>query len=144
MSNIGWGELQPRLAEDQAGGLPGGPHQRPRAGGSADADGEELVAGAAERRRIRRPMPAGRKRRPGVMPHASHLPTPAHNGIGKWESQVWAQTRYHQWASWGQLLDALGPGRCYRHRPGFYLRRGPAALGTASETLLASSETPSL
>jgi hypothetical protein len=54
--DVGWGQLQPDLTEQQAGGLPGGPHQRAGAGGGAEAEGEELVAGAGERRRVGRPM----------------------------------------------------------------------------------------
>jgi hypothetical protein len=57
VGDIGGGELQPGVAEGQAGGLPGGPHQRPGAGGGAQADGQELVAGASERRRVGWPMP---------------------------------------------------------------------------------------
>jgi hypothetical protein len=50
MGDVGGGELQPGVAEGQAGGLAGGPDQRSGAGGGAQADGEELVAGAGERR----------------------------------------------------------------------------------------------
>ena len=75
VGDVGGGELQPGVAEGQAGGLPGGPHQRAGAGGGAEADGQELVAGAGERRGVRWPMTAGWLRRPGVMPHPSHPPT---------------------------------------------------------------------
>jgi hypothetical protein len=75
MSHVGRRELQPGVAEHQPGGLPGGPRQRSGAGSAAEADGEELVAGAGERRGIRRPVAARRQKRPGVMPHPSHPPT---------------------------------------------------------------------
>jgi hypothetical protein len=39
VGDVGRGEFQPGVAEDQAGGLPGGPHQRAGAGSGAEADG---------------------------------------------------------------------------------------------------------
>jgi hypothetical protein len=75
VSHVGGGEFQPGVPEGQPGGLPAGPHQHPSTRSRAEADGQELVAGAGKRRRVRRPMPTGRKRRPGVMLHPSHPPT---------------------------------------------------------------------
>jgi hypothetical protein len=120
MGDVGWGELQPGVTEGQAGGLPGGPHQRPSTRGSTHAYGEELVAGAGERRRVRRSMATGRKRRPGVMPHRPHPPT--------WEFQ--SQRRMRWLPRLGAQGRPLAPrsGRGYGS-PGACLRRFP---GTAS------------
>ena len=60
MGDVGGGQLQPSVPEGQAGGLPGGPRQRPSTRGSTQADGQELVAGAGERRSVRRAMPTRR------------------------------------------------------------------------------------
>jgi hypothetical protein len=75
VGDVGGGELQPGVAEHQAGGLPSGPHQRAGAAGGAEAEGEELVAGTGERRRVRWPMSTWGHRRPAVMPHRHHPPT---------------------------------------------------------------------
>jgi hypothetical protein len=71
VGDIGGGDLQPAVAEGKAGGLPGGSDQRPGTGTGAQADGQELVAGAAERRIVRGTMPARRHWRPGLMLHLS-------------------------------------------------------------------------
>jgi hypothetical protein len=60
VGNVGGGDVEPGVAEGEAGELAGDPHQHPGAGGGAQTQGEELVAGAGERRRVRGPMPAGR------------------------------------------------------------------------------------
>ena len=39
VGDVGGGDLQPGVAEGEAGGLPGGPRQRSGAGGGAQADG---------------------------------------------------------------------------------------------------------
>jgi hypothetical protein len=57
VADVGGGDVQPGVAEGQAGELAGGPHQRAGASAGAQAQGEELVAGAGERRRVRGPMP---------------------------------------------------------------------------------------
>jgi hypothetical protein len=75
VAHVGGGQVQPGVAEGEAGELPGGPYQRAGASGGAQAEGEELVAGAGERRGVGWPMPTRRQRRPGVMPHPSHPPT---------------------------------------------------------------------
>jgi hypothetical protein len=80
MGDVGWGDLQPGLAEGQPGGLPGGPDQRAGAGGGAQADGQELVAGAGEWRVVRRAMAARWQGRPGLMLHPSHPPPSARGG----------------------------------------------------------------
>jgi hypothetical protein len=77
VAHVGGAHVEPGVAEGQGGELAGGPHQRAGAGGGAQAEGEELVAGAGERRRVRRPMPTRRQRRPGLMPHPSHPPPSA-------------------------------------------------------------------
>src|SRR6266508_5871139 len=82
MREVGGRYVQPGVAECEAGELPASPHQRAGAGGRAEADGQELVAGTGERRRVGRPMPTRRKRRPGVMPHPTHPPPSARRGRG--------------------------------------------------------------
>jgi hypothetical protein len=72
VGNVGGGDVEPGVAEGEAGELAGGPRQRAGAGGGAQAEGEELVAGAGERRRVRRPMPTRGQGRPGLMLHLNH------------------------------------------------------------------------
>jgi hypothetical protein len=59
VGDVGGGRVEPGVAEGEAGELAGGPHQRAGAGGGAQAEGEELVAGAGERRRVGWPVAAG-------------------------------------------------------------------------------------
>ena len=74
MTDVGGGEVQPGVAEGEAGGLAGHPRQHADAGGGAQAKREELVAGAGEGWRIGWPMPTGWQWRPGLMLHLSHPP----------------------------------------------------------------------
>ena len=83
MADVGGGYVEPGVAEGQAGGLTGGPHQRSGAGGGAQAEGQELVAGAGERRRVGWPMPTRGQWWPGVMPHPSHPPPSPRHGRGR-------------------------------------------------------------
>jgi hypothetical protein len=52
MGDVGGGDVEQGVAEGEAGELAGGPHQRAGAGGGAQAEGEELIAGAGERRGV--------------------------------------------------------------------------------------------
>ena len=72
VGDVAGGHVEPGVPEGQAGELAAGPHQRSAAGGGTEAEGEELVAGAGERRGVRWPMPTGRQGRPGVMLHPRH------------------------------------------------------------------------
>jgi hypothetical protein len=101
VADIGGAHVEPGVAEGEAGELAGGPHQRAGARGGAQAEGQELVAGAGERRRVRWPMPTRRQRWPGLMLHPSHLRPSARRGGDQWGNETAAQTRYHRRASWG-------------------------------------------
>jgi hypothetical protein len=81
-SDVGRAHVQPGVPEGEAGELAGGPHQCSGAGGGAQAEGEELVAGAGERRGVGGPMPARRQGWPGVMPHPRHPLTPSRRRHG--------------------------------------------------------------
>jgi hypothetical protein len=52
VGDVGGGDVEQGVAEGEAGELAGGPHQRAGAGGGAQAEGEELIAGAGERRGV--------------------------------------------------------------------------------------------
>jgi hypothetical protein len=80
--HVGDAQVQPGVAEHQAGELPSGPDQQPGRARAKQPVEHELLAEAAERRAVRRAIPAGRVGRPRLTPHPDHLPPYARHGRG--------------------------------------------------------------